>query len=229
MNKQFEIRQGDLVRFKTFDDYRATFNSGLLFSFAQRLIKGTSHFKVLHIPIPGWFGPDVTMYAIIATPDGITSHRVPLSRLVKVEPEEAPPATPIPSSGWLADIADIVAQITYKPGWKVLLSAYGERPYLQVHVSDQAEASMDSIWPHKRTAWKGGKRYVSKHMCRQEIVGLCFDMIKAAEMHEIHEWFRYKNASIFNPHLDPDVLAEVARKKTSFNVRTNAMTMVEVG
>ena len=75
--------------------------------------------------------------------------------------------------------------------------------------------------------WKSGKRYLSIYMCRQEIVGAVFGLIKDAEMHEIREWFRYKGASIFNPHLDPDVLAEVAKKKASFNVRENAMTMEE--
>ncbi len=46
-------------------------------------------------------------------------------------------------------------------------------------------------------------------------------------MHEVREWFRYRGASIFNPHLDPDVLADVAKKKASFCVRENAMSMEE--
>lgn len=64
-------------------------------------------------------------------------------------------------------------------------------------------------------------------MCRQEIVGTAFGLIRDAEEHETREWFRYRGASIFNPHLDPDVLVEVARKKTSFVTRTNAMSMEE--
>ena len=64
-------------------------------------------------------------------------------------------------------------------------------------------------------------------MCRQEIVAAVYGAIEKAELHEIREFFRYKGASIFNPHLDPDVLAEVAKKKSSFNVRENAMSMIE--
>lgn len=118
------------------------------------------------------------------------------------------------------DIWDIIWEITYKPGWKVLY--FRRDNYLQLEVK-----GTDSV-THKPTTWKSGKRYLSKFMCRQEIVGIVFDMIKAAELHEVHEWFRYKGASIYNPHLDPDVLAEVASKKSSFVVRENAMTMVEI-
>ena len=66
-------------------------------------------------------------------------------------------------------------------------------------------------------------------MCRQEIVSAVYGAIEKAELHEIREWFRYRNASIFNPHLDPDVLAVVARKRSSFNTRANPMTMAEPG
>ncbi|QIG74606.1 hypothetical protein EVC11_024 [Rhizobium phage RHph_I20] len=125
---------------------------------------------------------------------------------------------------------ELVQAITYKPGWSVnvLFDRERESYFVQLSVSEEAEASMDSfLRDGTRTPWKSAKRYLSPHMCRQEIVGLVFGLIKDAELHEVHEWFRYKGASIFNPHLDPDVLAEVARKKSSFNVRTNAMSMAE--
>ena len=128
----------------------------------------------------------------------------------------------------IQDICDIISRVTYKPGWSVLMGFDGERPYLQVEVSTVSEASMDSQKRDgTRTPWKSAKRHLSLHMCRQEIVGVIFGLIKDAELHEVHEWFRYRGAAIFNPHLDPDVLAEVARKKSSFNVRDNAMTMEE--
>lgn len=76
-----------------------------------------------------------------------------------------------------------------------------------------------------------GDFYIDAHqenwMCRQEVVGAVFGAIRAAEEHEMKEWFTYKGARIFNPHLDPDVLAEVARSKSSFNFRENAMSMEE--
>lgn len=121
------------------------------------------------------------------------------------------------------DIANIVNQIRYKPGWTIKFRWLPEdRPFIQIEVSELSDASL-SPFTGEREAWKSGKHYLSKHMCRQEIVGAVFGAIKAAEEHEMREWFRYKGASIYNPHLDPDVLAEVAKKKTSFNLRQNAM------
>lgn len=130
------------------------------------------------------------------------------------------------------EMGELVAAITYKPGWTLRLHhEYGKgvsRPYLQLSVDESSDASLDSAKRDgSRTPWKSGKRYLSEHMCRQEVVGAAFGLIKDAEMHEVHEWFRYKGASIFNPHLDPDVLVGVARRASSFNVRDNAMTMEE--
>lgn len=130
------------------------------------------------------------------------------------------------------EIIDLIESCTYKPGWCVMHGKdKGEdgRMFIQVAVSVEAEASMNSSGPlkGKREPWKGGKFYLSPFMCRQEIVSAVYGLIERAELHEIREWFRYKGASIFNPHLDPDVLAEIARKKSSFNLRENAMTMEE--
>lgn len=121
----------------------------------------------------------------------------------------------------------IVRACNYKPGWRVALFTDG-RPYIQLAVTEEAEASLDSAKRDgTRTPWRSGKRYLSRFMCRQEVVGAVFGLIKDAELHELHEWFRYKGAAIFNPHLDPDVLAEVAKRAASFNVRDNAMSMAE--
>lgn len=126
------------------------------------------------------------------------------------------------------EMAEIAGSITYKPGWEIGLWAdtryRGEhRPYVQIGATTQ-----DSTGDHALVPWKSGKLYLSPHMSRQEIVSAVFGLIADAEMHEAREWFRYKGASIFNPHLDPDVLAEVASKRSSFNVRENAMTMQEI-
>lgn len=128
------------------------------------------------------------------------------------------------------EMASLVEACTYKPGWSVKLTreaaiattAGDLRPYIQVCVDVEADASMDSL-TRQRAPWKGGKKYLSYHMCRQEIVGAVFGALKDAELHEIHEWFRYKGCSIYNPHLDPNALVTIARKAASFNVRENAM------
>lgn len=121
-----------------------------------------------------------------------------------------------------AEMHEIVNAITYKPGWSIDLRWAYDLPYIQISVSNSMCASTGVPAP-----WKSGKRYLSKHMCRQEIVGVVFGLIKDAEEHETREWFRYRGAAIFNPHLDPDVLAEVARKRASFVFRKNAMSMQE--
>lgn len=109
------------------------------------------------------------------------------------------------------DMRAIVAQITYKPGWSIaLVEKEGDRPYLQVSVGEGAEAAMCAVTRQRPYAWDGGKRWLSPHMCRQEIVGQCFGAFKDAEDHELREWFRYKGAAIYGPHIDPDELIEVS-------------------
>lgn len=128
----------------------------------------------------------------------------------------------------LPRVSAIVQAITYKPGWTFLIGQDGVRLFLQASVSELSDLTLDPTGrTSARTPWKSGKRYLSPYMCRQEVVGVVLGLIKDAEMHEVHEWFRYKGAAIYNPHLDPDVLVEVARKKSSFNVRQDAMSMLE--
>ncbi len=122
----------------------------------------------------------------------------------------------------------IVEAITYKPGWSFLLGRDGDRWFVQASVSVESDLTMDPTRrSSERTPWKSGKRSLSPHMCRQEVVGVVFGLIKDAEEHEAREWFRYQGASIYNPHLDPDVLARVARRADSFVFRSDAMGMSE--
>lgn len=122
----------------------------------------------------------------------------------------------------LQDVYGIVKHVTYKDGWNILVGQDGNRMYLQLDVTGGV-----CTVTKQPADWKGGKKYLSPYMCKQEIVGACFAIIKEAEEHEMREWFRYKNASIFNPHLDPDVLVEVARKKASFNTRPDNQSMTQ--
>jgi hypothetical protein len=127
-----------------------------------------------------------------------------------------------------SEILEIVSAITYKPGWTIHSSIEDDMVTIQIGVDETTEAALDASNPHSpRIPWRGGKKFLTRHMCRQEIVGACFGMIQDAESHEMREWFRYRGASIYNPHLDPDALVPVAQKKASFNVRDNAMTMIE--
>lgn len=132
------------------------------------------------------------------------------------------------------EMSEIVKAITYRPGWTILLKRdwstekgrhYG-RPYVQIAVDETSDASLSPV-TGQREPWRSGKHFLSPHMCRQEIVGAVFGAIKSAEEHEMREWFRYRGASIYNPHLDPDALVELARYRRNFNLRENAMSMEE--
>lgn len=121
---------------------------------------------------------------------------------------------------FIDDVKKMVAKCTYKPGWEIRVKQCGERGvYIQLY-NAHGVCSVSG----KSQPWVSGKRYLSEFMCHQEIVGVVFSLIKDAELHEIHEWFRYKGRSIYNPHLDPDVLAEVAGKKESFVTREDSMS-----
>ena len=120
-----------------------------------------------------------------------------------------------------SEIEEIVFACTYKPGWKIFLYDDG-RPYIQIEA-----CTLDSTNPTVSAQWKSAKTYLSHHMCRQEIVGAVFQSIERAELHEMREFFRYRGISIYNPHLDPDELVKLARLKSSFNMRVNAMSMKE--
>lgn len=128
------------------------------------------------------------------------------------------------------DMVEIVSHISYKPGWFLTLGVDndGKKAYLQINVDVSSDASLcSSKRDGTRVGWKSGKRYLSEHMCKQEIVGVAFDLFKSAELHEVHEWFRYHNRSIYNPHLDPDKLADFASRRENYITRENAMSMTE--
>jgi hypothetical protein len=126
---------------------------------------------------------------------------------------------------WL-EFGAIIGQITYKPGWYFRVGIEGERMWVQIGVTAEADISFDPI-EGKKNPWRGAKHYLSQHMCRQEIVSTVHHAIERAELHEVNEWFRYKKRAIYNPHLDPDKLADFAAKWDNFNVRENTMTMEE--
>lgn len=123
----------------------------------------------------------------------------------------------------------LIEAITYKPGWSIYFEIdEAGLPYVQIGVDATTEASLDSTKRDgTRTPWRGSRRYLSPAMCRQEIVGAVFGLIKDAESHEMREWFRFMGASIHNPHIDPLALVAVARKASNFDLRDNAMSMVE--
>ncbi|AUG87677.1 hypothetical protein [Vibrio phage VEN] len=123
-------------------------------------------------------------------------------------------------------VKSLVSQCSYKDGWEIITGGHLEDGSMFIQLSVSSEAGRCSV-TKQPTAWKSGKRYLSKWMCSQEIVGCVFSLIKAAEEHEMLEWFRYQGASIFNPHLNPDVLVQVAKKKDNFVTRPDNQSMTQ--
>lgn len=120
-----------------------------------------------------------------------------------------------------AQVRTIVNACSYKPDWEILVRGNLEDGSMYIQLAVKGTCSVTK----QPADWKSGKRYLSRFMCSQEIVGVVFSLIKAAEEHEMLEWFRYKGASIFNPHLNPDVLATVARHRENFVTRPNNESM----
>lgn len=56
-----------------------------------------------------------------------------------------------------------------------------------------------------------------------DIVKTAWMATLAAEEHEAREEFKYKGSSVFGPHVDIDVLADLMRQKKNLDLREEAM------
>lgn len=114
------------------------------------------------------------------------------------------------------DLQKVVDEISYKD-WQFRLLEKGDGFLLQV------EFMARCIKSGELALQRGRKWYISSHACRSEIVRTAYKAIEAAEMHELHENFKYKGKLIFDPHIDPLALAcgieeGVLKENTRFTV-----------
>lgn len=114
-----------------------------------------------------------------------------------------------------AEMREILADVTYtdRAGveWQILFRTEDDgTPYLQLHFEDLRDRDFVQV---------GRKWRLSRWMTRSEVVWTAFAAIHLAEEHELRENFRYRGAKIGGPHLDVDVLAEVARIRGNIDVR----------
>lgn len=104
-------------------------------------------------------------------------------------------------------VTDIVADIHYRPEYwyRVELDEHG-RVYVQLEHN-----RLDA-----RTAkWGRGtssRYYVSDEARTSQIVRACLGLAIGYEEHEVREFFRYRGAQVFGPHIDVDALVEVAER-----------------
>lgn len=106
----------------------------------------------------------------------------------------------------LEQIKELVANCAFED-WDINVRMDGDRPYLQIHVKNGKDAATGSV-----LEWTGRKWLLSYHMVPNEVVTTAFKAVMTAMEHEVRENFRFKGASIFNPHIDPEMMAEIVRK-----------------
>lgn len=112
---------------------------------------------------------------------------------------------------WLNEVQDIVGRITYRPDtYRFIVEVDKADPGGRVYV--QIEHDRPDAFTGEMGVGRGGKSYLSPHMTVSEIVRRCLGLALAYEEHEVREFFRYKGAQVFGPHIDVDALAEVAHR-----------------
>lgn len=116
----------------------------------------------------------------------------------------------------LQQIQEIVNQITYLD-WKFRLFDDGNRALLQVQGN--------GICPKtgERVEWTGRKHAISFHSCRNEIIRTAKLAIDRAVQHEVDEQFRYRGVAIFNPHMNYDLVVEMANQPEFEDARSDGL------
>lgn len=108
----------------------------------------------------------------------------------------------------------ILSNIKYR-NWEFLTEARGDCFLIQVQFN-----GLD-VTTGKMELQKCRKWFISQHACLNEVVTTAYKAVEAAELHEMRERFKYYGYAIFNPHLHPDLIADMMEKLGSdaFNTR----------
>ena len=109
----------------------------------------------------------------------------------------------------LDDIRAVVSQVHYKD-WRFHVDAEAlesgdYRPWLQVHFH-----AADNGNPEVSGLATGRKWFLSPWMTESEVVGTAFKAVLTAEEHETREKFKWRERSVFGPHIDIESLWEAA-------------------
>ncbi|CAO3459593.1 hypothetical protein [Azospirillum argentinense] len=105
----------------------------------------------------------------------------------------------------IESIRAILARVTYLD-WTVEAHMDGARPYLQV-VCETGACNTTGV----ATRWTGRKWFLSFHMTTSEIVQTAFKAVLGAVEHEVRETFKYRDAAVYGPHFDVELLVDLAR------------------
>lgn len=103
-----------------------------------------------------------------------------------------------------ADFEEIVHACRFPP-WTISVHRGDQcRLYLQVH-DETAVCNVTG----KPEPWSGRKWYLSAHMTETEVVKTALKAVLSAVEHEALERFKYKDLTIFDPHLRVEDLLQI--------------------
>lgn len=98
-----------------------------------------------------------------------------------------------------SELRELVDRISFKD-WRFLLHVKGDGFLLQL-AFDAPDSVSGKVEEQRCRKW-----YISSHACRAEVIRTAWKAVEAAVNHEAAELFKYKGATIFSPHIDPDAL-----------------------
>jgi hypothetical protein len=109
---------------------------------------------------------------------------------------------------FLDRVRDVVGRVGYREGYRWEVGTEPAHPFGPVFIELQ-HWRPDAVTGE--FAWGGGgRRFLSPDMNDSEIVRTCLGAALSYEEHEVREFFTYKGARVFGPHLDVEALVEVA-------------------
>lgn len=108
------------------------------------------------------------------------------------------------------EVLDILESVEFVADPNLILNVkfQGGDNYLQI-IDTELEPDFNS----------GRKWRISLHMCRSELVQTAFAAYLAWVEHEARESFRYGGQAVFGPHLDVDVLRDLAARPGAYEYR----------
>ncbi len=107
-------------------------------------------------------------------------------------------------------VQDIVSEITYKPGYRLLVRYDTESIALTSRVYLQVECNRPDAITGEPGTGRGGKYYLSEHMVLSEVVRIAFKLFFAYEEHECREFFKWRDRAVFGPHISVEALFDAA-------------------
>lgn len=107
----------------------------------------------------------------------------------------------------ITDLESIISDIVYKEWQFTINQRGGGELFLQA-------IFMDDYMEQKTREW-----YIDRRATKSQVVQTAMALVLLAEEHEAREWFRYKGAKVFGPHLDVDFLVENVKQKVHLDVK----------